>query len=99
MDDWKDKQEELMKLIEETTKKLDEKLKNGEITQYEYDELKSFDFEYDEKKDPIELFKKFYAERKPIKCSKLLLDIYDKHKSSFRKAVLLSECFQRSFGL
>ncbi|RCX12950.1 hypothetical protein DFR58_1196 [Anaerobacterium chartisolvens] len=98
MDNWKDKHEEFMKLIEETTKLLDEKLKKGEITQYEYDELKTLDFEFDEEKDSIELFKEFYIERKPIKCSELLLVIYDKHKNSFRKAVLLSECFPDPLG-
>ncbi|WBW98836.1 hypothetical protein [Oceanirhabdus sp. W0125-5] len=92
------KHEEFMKLIDETSRVLDEKLINGEITQYEYDELKSLDIEYDEEKDPIELFKELYTERKPIKCSKLLLAIYDKHKNSFRKAVLLSECFPDPLG-
>ena len=53
----------------------------------------------DEDKDPIGLFKEFFEERKPIKCSKLLLAIYDKHKSGFRKAVLLSECFYDPLGL
>lgn len=98
MDDWQKKHEEFMKLIEETSRVLDEKLKNGEITQYEYDEIKSLDIEYDEEKDPIELFKELYIERKPIKCSKLVLAIYDKHKSSFRKAVLLSECLPDPLG-
>jgi len=98
MDNWQKKHEEFMKLIDETSKMLDEKLKNGDITQCEYDELKSLDIEYDEEKDPIELFKELYTERKPIKCSKLLLAIYDKHKNSFRKAVLLSECFPDPLG-
>lgn len=98
MDNWQKKHEEFMKSLDETSKILDEKLKNGEITQYEYDELKSLDIEYDEEKDPIELFKELYTKRKPIKCSKLLLAIYDKHKNSFRKAVLLSECFPDPLG-
>lgn len=98
MDNLQKKHEEFMKLIDETSKLLEENLKNGEITRYEYDELKSLDIEYDEEKDQIDLFKELYAERKPIKCSKLLLAIYDKHKSSFRKAVLLSECFPDPLG-
>lgn len=98
MDSWENEHEELLKLMEEMTRILDEKLKNSEITQYEYDEIKTLDFKYDEKKDIIELFKEFYTGRKPIKCSELLLAIYDKHKSSFRKAVLLSECFPDPFG-
>jgi len=98
MDDFKNSHEEFMKLIEKTSKLLDENLNNGEITRYEYDELKTLDFEYDEERDPIELFKELYAERKPIKCSRLLLAIYDIHKRSFRKAVLLSDCFPDPLG-
>ncbi|MBZ6006842.1 hypothetical protein K1514_13165 [Paraclostridium bifermentans] len=85
-------------LEDKMSRMLEEKLKNGEITQHEYDELKSLDVEYDEEKDSIEQFKVSYIERKPIKCSRLLLDIYDKHKTGFRKAVLLSECFPDPLG-
>ncbi|HHX62648.1 MAG TPA: hypothetical protein GX707_18330, partial [Epulopiscium sp.] len=99
MDNFKKKHEEFMKLVDKKLKTLEDNFQSGKITQYEYDELKSFDIEYDEEKDPIDLFKEFYAERKPIKCSKLLLAIYDKHKSSFRKAILLSECFPDPLGL
>ena len=93
MDNFQNRHEEFLKLIDKTSKVLEDGLRDGKITQYEYDELKSLDIEYDKEKDPINLFKEFYEERKPIKCSNLLLDIYDKHKCGFRKAVLLSECF------
>lgn len=98
MDNLQNEHEKFMKLIDETSKILEENLKSGVITQYEYSELKSLNIEYDKEKDPINLFKEFFEERKPIKCGKLLLDIYNKHKDGFRKAVLLSECFHDPLG-
>lgn len=98
MDDLQKEYEELLKLIDETARGLEEKLKNNELTKYEYDELKSLDIDYDKKKDSVELFKEFYIKKRPIKCSELLLDIYNKHKTNFRKAVLLSECFPDPLG-
>ena len=85
MDNTQKNYDELINLIDEASRVLDKKLKSGEITQYEYDELKTLDFEHNEERDPIVSFKESYAERKPIRCSRLLFDIYDIHKSSFRK--------------
>ncbi len=56
------------------------------------------DLEYDRSKNPIDLFKEFYSLRQPIKCSVLLLDIYELHQSGFRKAVLLNNCFPDPFN-
>lgn len=98
MDETTGKLDELFDLIEKTTRLLDEKLKDREISEYEYNELKSFDFEIDDAQDYTEQFKEYFSQRKPVKCSELLLKIFDVHKSSFRKAVLLSECFPDPLG-
>lgn len=99
MNKWEDKFDDLKIKLDEAIKILDQKLKNGEISKYEYNELKTLDFDLCiDDKDPIKLFKEFYLERKPIKCSELLLVIYDEHETSFRKAVLLSECFPDPLG-
>ena len=77
---------------------LDESLEKNKITQYEYNEYKTMNLEYDEEREPIELFKELYSERQPIKCSMLLLNVYDVHQSGFRNAVLLENCFPSPFS-
>ena len=67
-------------------------------TQYEYNEYKTMNLEYDEERGPIELFKALYSERQLIKCSMLLLNVYDVHQSGFRNAVLLENCFTSPFS-
>lgn len=97
---FQDSLEDIFELIEKTAKLLDERLKNGEISEYEYHELKTLDFEIDDSEDEdiIEQFKEFYEKRMPVKCSELILKIFDKHGDSFRKAILLSECFPDPLG-
>lgn len=77
---------------------LDESLEKNKITQYEYNEYKTMNLEYDEEREPIELFKELYSERQPIKCSMLLLNVYDVHQNGFRNAVLLENCFPSPFS-
>lgn len=79
-------------------KELEDKLNSGDITTHEYNELKSFDIDYDQERESTELFKELYKDRKPIKCSLVLLDIYDSYKSGFRKAILLRECLPDPLG-
>lgn len=98
MDDWQKNYEEFIKKLNELSCILDEKLGCNEITQWEYDEIKSLNVEYDKERDPIELFKELFSKKQPIKCSKLLFDIYCKHERGFRKAILLSECFSDPLG-
>ena len=84
--------------IEVLDEVLDESLEKNKITQYEYNEYKTMNLEYDEEREPIELFKELYSERQPIKCSMLLLNVYDVHQSGFRNAVLLENCFPSPFS-
>ena len=57
MDNFQNRHEEFLKLIDKTSKVLEGGLRDGKITQYEYDELKSLDIEYDKEKDPINLYR------------------------------------------
>jgi hypothetical protein len=89
----KDKDDELMKNIDKMADKINELHQNGKITDCEYRELMELDFDEQTNDDSIKAFKKCFKVRKPIKCSELLLKIYDEHKSNFRKAIMLSDCF------
>jgi hypothetical protein len=90
MDNETSKDKEIM---ESVTDKINEMHSNGKLTDYEYKELMEFNFDDRDYDNNIDAFKKSYKERKPILCSEILLKIYDEHKSSFRKAVMLSDCF------
>ncbi|WP_027365561.1 YecA family protein [Desulfotruncus alcoholivorax] len=78
--------------LKELTDKLQRMLQNGDITKEEYDELLCFDNLEDKEMSPIDAFKMAYEKRRSIKCSKLLLEIFNQHQDNFRKAVLFSDC-------
>ncbi|PYG84288.1 SEC-C motif-containing protein [Ruminiclostridium sufflavum DSM 19573] len=85
--------DKLAKKLADAKEQLQKKLENNEITQEIYDELLDFTFDFEiEDLSCTDKFKKSFEKKKEIKCSSLILEIYNEHKSSFRKAILLSDC-------
>lgn len=78
--------------LKELTEKIQQMLQNGDITKEEYDELLCFDILEYEEMSPIDAFKMAYKKKHPIKCSELLLKIFNQHQDNFRKAVLFNDC-------